>query len=61
MKSRLDTKQEPKNTEPNKTQVDTMRLTRTETTERDRGEDNDRHRKILGQGKTKNRGARLWP
>ena len=32
---RLDTKQEPKYTEPNKTQADTMKLTR-QTTERDR-------------------------
>ena len=39
---RLDTKQEPKYKETNKTQVDTMTLTGTETTERDTGGDNDR-------------------
>ena len=30
-----------------------MRLTRTETTERDTGEDYDKHRETAGQGKTK--------
>ena len=34
-----------------------MRLMRTETTERDTGEDNDRYKETLGQGKTKNRGG----
>ena len=57
-RQRLDPKQEPKYTEPNKTQVDMTRQMRTENTERDTGEDNDRE--TLGQGKTKNRGARLW-
>ena len=57
LRQRLDTKQEPKYTETNKTQVNTMKLTRTE---RDTGDDNERE--TLGQGKTKdNRGARLWP
>ena len=37
-RQRLDTKQEPKYTEPNKTQVDTMKLTRTQ---QDTGEDNE--------------------
>ena len=37
-RQRLDTKQEPKYTETNKTQVDTMKLTRTE---QDTGEDNE--------------------
>ena len=46
----LDTKQEPKYTEPNKTQVDTIKLTR-QTTERDTGEDN-RAGKIQNNGGT---------
>ena len=37
-RQRLDTKQEPNYTEPNKTQVDTMKLTRTE---QDAGENNE--------------------
>ena len=37
-RQRLDTKQESKYTEPNKTQVDTMKLTRTQ---QDTGEDNE--------------------
>ena len=36
-RQRVDTKQEPKYTETNKTQVDTMKLTRTQ---QDTGEDN---------------------
>ena len=37
-RQRLNTKQEPKYTEPNKTQVDTIKLTRTQ---QDTGEDNE--------------------
>ena len=50
----MGTKQEPKYTEQNKTQMKMIRQTRTETTQRDTGEDNDRRRETLGQGKTQN-------
>ena len=57
---RLDTKQEPNYTLTTKTQVDTIRLMRTETTQRDTGEDNDRQGNTRA-GQNKTRGARLWP
>ena len=48
-RQRLDTKQEPKYTEPNKTQVDTMKLTRLKPL-------NETQVKTIGQGKTKTGG-----
>ena len=55
-RQRLDTKRNP-NTPNQTTQVDTMKLNKNWTRHRWRQWD----RETLGQGKTKNRGARLWP
>ena len=53
-RQRLDTKQEPKYTETNKTQVDTMKLTRTE---RDTGEDNQTENTRTGQNQKQQEGT----